>query len=165
LESWRIYLQEAQCQLEFAKRSYNEFEVALLENDTIAIFYRLHHFIVHVTNIDKLLDTETNSVRHNLLSQRINLSDIDLKSIRRLRNHLEHFDERLDKWVSKHDGCAFFDMNIVTNAKGFPKSLFLRAIDGYTFKFYGEDYPLKQIYESLIELEARINNADSVKAL
>ncbi|MDO8962469.1 MAG: hypothetical protein Q8R74_12145 [Methylophilus sp.] len=156
MDSWRIYLQEALSQLDFAKRSYTEFEQALSENDTISVFYRLHHFIVHVANLDKLLDTDINSTRNKLINGRIDLSNIDLKSIRRLRNHLEHFDERLDKWVSKHDGSAFFDMNVVTNASGFPKNIFLRALDGYTFKFYGEDYQLVEIHESLIVLEAKL---------
>jgi hypothetical protein len=159
LESWRIFLHEALCQADFAKRSYREFEIALSENDTITVFFRLHHFIVHATNLDKLLDAKVDSSRYKLLNERVDLSGIDLKLVRTLRNHLEHFDERLDRWVSEYDGHTFFDMNLVTEAKGFPQKSFLRALDGYTFKFYGEDFPLQTIFSSLIELEARLIKA------
>jgi hypothetical protein len=159
LESWRIYLEEALCQVDFAKRSYKEFEVALTEDDVVSVFYRLHHFIVHMTNLDKILDAKCDSSRYMLLNERVDLSEIDLKLVRKLRNHLEHFDERLDRWVSEYDGHAFFDMNLITGAKGFPKKCFLRALDGYTFKFYGEDYPLQRVYSTLIELEARLISA------
>lgn len=159
MEKWRIYIQEALCQIDFAKRSYKEFEQALLVDDTVEVFYRLHHFIIHVTNIDKLLDTKPSSHRARLLERHLSLKDIDLKLIRRLRNHLEHFDERLDVWVENHEGHAFFDMNIITGAKGFPDKIFLRALDEYTFKFYGEDFPLKPIFESIEKLNSQLLTA------
>ncbi|MES2553842.1 MAG: hypothetical protein V4588_09240 [Pseudomonadota bacterium] len=108
MEKWRIYLHEALCQIDFAMRSYHEFEQALLANEALSVFYRLHHFMVHVTNIDKLLDTKSNPQRAQLLNEHIDLKDIDLKLICRLRNHLEHFDERLVVWIANHDGHAFF---------------------------------------------------------
>ena len=145
--------------MEFAKRSYKEFEIALSGNDTVSVFYKLHHFIVHATNVDKLLDIKIGSSRDKLLHDRVDLSDVDLKLVRKLRNHLEHFDERLDRWVSEYDGHTFFDMNLVSNTKGFPKRSFLRALDGYTFKFYGEDFPLQIIISSLNEIEVKIQIA------
>jgi hypothetical protein len=63
-----------------------------------------------------------------------------LKPFRRLRNHLEHFDECLDRWIQEFDGHAFFDMNIVTGTKGFPKRAFWRPTDGNFPRFRGEDY-------------------------
>ncbi|HEY6083750.1 MAG TPA: hypothetical protein VIU63_00045, partial [Nitrospira sp.] len=122
-------------------------------------FFHLHHFIVHVTNIDKLLDPKPSSPRAGYLAGHIDVSGIDLKPIRQLRNHLEHLDERLDMWVANYDGHAFFDMNIVTGAKGFPPKAFLRALDGDTFKFHGEDYPLRQIRQMVDELRVCLSTA------
>ena len=62
-------------------------------------------------------------------------------------------------WVANYDGHAFFDMNIVTGAKGFPPKAFLRALDGDTFKFHGEDYPLRQIRQMVDELRVRLSTA------
>jgi hypothetical protein len=70
-----------------------------------------------------------------------------------MRNHLEHFDERLDEWVKNYEGHAFFDMNLITGAKGFPEKAFLRALDGDIFKFYGESYDLNELYQQVIKMK------------
>lgn len=152
-----IYVREALTQIEFARKCFAEFERALLSDDLDNIFFNLHHFIVHVANLDKLLTPKPGTERSVLFAGHINISDIDLKPFRRLRNHLEHFDERLDTWVANYDGHAFFDMNIVTGAKGFPQKAFLRALDGDVFKFQGEDYPLQPLREAMEKLHKRLN--------
>lgn len=162
MEKWQIYLQEAGTQIEFAKRAYAAFQSAETSNAVVDVFLHLHHFVVYATNIDKILDTKPGSDRHSILSGRIDLSGIDLKPFRRLRNHLEHFDERLDRWVKEYDGHALFDMNIVTGTKGFPKKAFLRALDGDTFKFYGEDYNMTELYASIQEIEHRLTTASTL---
>jgi len=70
---------------------------------------------------------------------------------------LEHFDERLDKWVIEYDGHAFFDMNLVTGTKGFPQNAFLRVLDLHTYKFYGEDYDLDQLNNDLLAIEKKLS--------
>lgn len=52
-------------------------------------------------------------------------------------------------WVKNFDGQTFFDMNIVTGAKGFPSKAFLRAMDGYIFRFHGEEYDLLALHSEL----------------
>ena len=154
MEKARFYIQEALCQLDFAEQSYDSFLKSVKANDVRSVFYHLHHFIVHVSNIDKLVDAKADSERARILNGQIDLSDIDLKPIRKLRNHLEHFDERLDTWVTKHYGHAFFDMNIATGAKGFPWETSLRGLDGETYKFYGEDFSLPSVVEAIRKLES-----------
>ncbi len=58
MEKWRIYLQEARTQIRFALRSYSEFERARDAGDVETVFYSLHHFIVHVANVDRILRCE-----------------------------------------------------------------------------------------------------------
>ena len=161
MEKWRFYIREALEQLDFAKRCFADFKQAETSGDVIDLFFHLHHFIVHVANVDKLLDPNSGSDRALLLTGHVNLSGIDLKPFRRLRNHLEHFDERLDRWLSNYDGHAFFDKNIITGAKGFPSKAFLRALDGDVFKFYGEDYPLGQLREVVEQLYFRLGAVDA----
>lgn len=157
MEKWRIYIREALTQLDFARSCFVAFEQARTSGDTTGVFFSLHHFLVHVANVDKLLDPKPGSTRASLLASHIELSDIDLKAFRRLRNHLEHFDERLDMWVANYDGHAFFDMNIITGAKGFPEKAFLRALDGNIFKFHGEDYPLHPLRDAVEILYSRLS--------
>jgi hypothetical protein len=56
MDKWRIYVREALTQLGFAKQCFAEFETAHDAGDIPRIFFNLHHFIVHVANVDKLLD-------------------------------------------------------------------------------------------------------------
>lgn len=107
MERWKIYLGEALTQLAFAERCFRDFEIARDRQDVRGVFLHLHHFIIHVTNVDKLLDQKPNSPRTVHLANRVDVSGIDLKPIRRLRNHMEHFDERLDMWVANYDGHPF----------------------------------------------------------
>jgi hypothetical protein len=156
MEKWHIFIGEARSQIDSARRCYAAYLDALENRDVREVFFHLHHFVVHAANLDKLLDVEPSSDRAAILSGHLNLNGVDLKPFRRLRNHLEHFDERLDQWVSKYYGQPFFDKNIVTGATGFRQFPYLRALDGDVFTFYGEDYPLTVLYEQLLEIESRM---------
>ena len=116
---------------------------------------------MHIANIDKLLNPKkSNNPRKKLIEKYFDLKNINLKDFRRLRNHLEHFDERLDEWILNHDGHTFFDMNLVTGTSGFPEKAFLRAMDGDIFKFYGESFNLNLILNQLSEIEKKIQKIE-----
>jgi len=117
------------------------------------IFYHAHHFLVHASNIDKLLDVSATSPRGRILKPLLTEMRIDLKPFRRLRNHLEHFGERLDRWVANFRGAAFFDMNVATGAAGFPYKHALRAINDRAFWFHGERYDLGILRAEIGKLE------------
>lgn len=156
MKKWQIYIREAKTQAEFARRCYESFQEAERVSAVPDVFFHLHHFLVHASNLDRILDAKSGTDRHTILAGHIDLSDIDLKPFRRLRNHLEHFDERLDRWVREFDGHAFFDMNIMTGAKGFPEKAFLRALDGEAFRFHGEDYNMTELYKTVLEIDRRL---------
>jgi hypothetical protein len=99
MEKWEIYVGEAQTQIKFALRACEQFEQARQGSNTEAIFYHLHHFIVHTVNVERVLATRPGSPREQILCGRIDTTGIDLKRIWRMRNHLEHYDERLDQWI------------------------------------------------------------------
>lgn len=161
MKKYEIYLREAKTQAEFAKRSFAAFREAERSSSVSDVFFHLHHFLVHATNIDRILDAKPGSERHSILAAHVDLSGVDLKPFRRLRNHLEHFDERLDRWVREFEGHTFFDMNIITSAKGFPEKAFLRALDGDTFRFHGEDYSMIELHSAVIEIDHRLASACS----
>jgi hypothetical protein len=156
-----FYIQEAIAQAEYALMAYGEYEKSMDAADTKLVFYHLHHFVLHVTNIDKLLFPKENKFRLEILKNIQEKAKIEISSIRKLRNHLEHFDERLDSYVKNYKGQVFFDCNIVTGSKGFPKKDFLRAVDGEIYKFYGENFDLTEIYSHLPPLIKTLKNAQN----
>ncbi len=156
MNKWQIYTCEASIQIEFAEQSWSAFIDAEEREAVKEIFLHLQHFLSHAAMVDKILDPKAASERGQILKGHVDLKDLDLKIFRRLRNHLEHFDERLDKWVSNYDGYPFFDMNLVTGTKGFPEKAFLRALDSHTYKFHGESYDLNQLHATLLEIKQRL---------
>jgi hypothetical protein len=157
MDKARIYLGEIRTQITFAKRAFSEYLWALTASDVESVFFHAHHFLIHATNIDKLIDVDANSFRGKYLSALFSGQNVDLKQFRRLRNHLEHFDERLDMWVKNFSGHAFFDMNIITGTKGFPAKTFLRAMDGHIFRFHGEDFDLDALYYEVEKIAGLLN--------
>jgi len=152
MDKTQIYLGEIRTQITFAKRAFEEYLRALVASDVPSVFYHAHHFLIHATSIDRLIDVDASSFRGQYLASVFSGKTSDLKQFRRLRNHLEHFDERLDTWVKNFSGYAFFDMNIITGAKGFPTNAFLRAMDGYIFRFHREDYDLQSLHSEVEKL-------------
>lgn len=156
MEKWKFYSREALTQIEFAEKAWASFIRAQNDEVVIEIFLHLQHFLSHAAMVDKLLDPKSGSEREKQFKGHIDLSGVDLKPFRRLRNHLEHFDERLDKWVSDYEGYPIFDMNLVTGTKGFPEKAFLRALDSHTYKFHGESYDLDGLYNTLQIIKQRL---------
>lgn len=162
MEKADIYFQEIRSQIGSARRCFNAFQLAS-KNHSVEAFVHVHHFVVHVANIDKLLDCSNSQRRRTVLQGHINLDSTSLKPLRRLRNHLEHFDERLDKWVEEFDGHALLDENFISGTKGFPDRAYLRALDGAVFKFYGETFDLAELLQKIEEIERQIGAASSRK--
>ncbi|MCI0555678.1 MAG: hypothetical protein L0287_32430 [Anaerolineae bacterium] len=152
-----IYIQEVIHQIQYAKKCFASYRKARARDGIPNIFFYVHHFVVHVANVDKLLDPKLSNPRNKILRDSIDFTKVDLKGLRRLRNHLEHFDERLDDWIANYDGKPFFDNNLVDGTRGFPEKAFLRAMDGDIFKFYGESYDLPEFYKQLLEIDKLVN--------
>lgn len=70
----------------------------------------------------------------------------------KIKNHLEHFDERLDNYVKNYKGQPHFDCNLITGAKGFPINDCLRALDGDNYIFYGEKFNIEEVYIELCNI-------------
>lgn len=151
-----IYIQEIKTQIEFAKFSYQSFLSAYSLKDTFQVFMHIHHFLIHVSNVEKILDTSKSPFRHQIIGNQI--TNVDLKPFKRVRNQFEHFDEKLDKWIKNNNGNTFFDMNFIKGTKGFPEKAFLRALDDKVLKFQGESYDLDRLINLMKQIESDINH-------
>ena len=75
-----------------------------------------------------------------------------------LRNHLEHFDERIDRWVLESERHNSVDMNIGPYGRGpagLPPGAELRWYDPETRTFYfrGEAFALEPIVAEVARLQ------------
>ena len=160
--SLAIYLSELATQVTFAKRAYTTFHRALRHGQASTVFYHAHHFLIYASNIDKRLDVRNNPSRSQALNPLLANADFDLKPFRQLRNHLEHFDERLDRWIQNFRGTGFLDMNIVSGAVGFPYELSLRTMNHYQFMFYYEPYDLDELLTEIRKVERALSTMASI---
>jgi len=165
-----LYLQEIETQLQFASRCYDNYLLAKEGEKVEDIFFHIHHFVIHTSNVDKLLDKILNSFQGivgHLLKHSVDLTGIDFKSFRTLRNHLEHFEERLDAWFYLYAGGPILDMNLATSeTKGLPEERCLRLLrtDENVFIVLGERFDLAHLYSQVCLLAQRLSDFSDSKA-
>jgi hypothetical protein len=156
-----LFRNEIKLQLDFAKESFNDYQKLKRNNpiDSKQIFKAIHHFSIHAANICKLLDKTKSKVDNpaaQLLSPLSGKLDFDLKALRQLRNHLEHFEERLDAWHYLNWGKPILDMNIFNKStKGIRVGECLRVLDIENDEFYilGEKFELKLLFQLITRIE------------
>jgi hypothetical protein len=84
---------------------------------------------------------------------------------RRLRNHLEHYDERLDDWVESSPRRVYVDMSMgpkeAVTAGGIQDSEVMRLFDPKTwiFAFRGEEFNLQSFFVAISDVAARTQAA------
>jgi len=158
-----LFLQEIGTQLRFAIICYKNYLIAKNETDTEMVFLHIHHFLIHTANVDKLIDKlliPSASIIARLVSQIIDLDDIELKSFRTARNHFEHFEERLDAWFYLYAGSPILDLNLVNaKTKGLPEERSLRLLrtDEDLFVILGEKFDLSNLYCQVCLLEGKVS--------
>jgi hypothetical protein len=76
-----IYLQEVDIQIEFAEKCFDNYKIAKYHKDIPEIFFHIHHFVIHVANIGKLLDLKPSSPRTAILKGRVDLTALILSRL------------------------------------------------------------------------------------
>lgn len=117
----KIYLCEINTQCNYALQAITEFNACLRQNDTKGFFRAVHSFLTHASNISKLLwpvkergklKYQRATKRAEFLRNYLDLPEDHILKNRELRNHLEHYGERLDDWVEKSSRHNYIDHNI-----------------------------------------------------
>lgn len=164
-------VREIWTQAHFAEIAYGNLDPKAIKG-TDAVFSSIHSFLSHCANVSRMLKATDRSVRNRFLKifdkifirfrlqpQSVvigNILGISNNSIihnRRFRNHLEHYDERLKKWIRDKG----INANIGTYNIG-PKSVFqipnMIFVSHYdptnsTFTFVNEDFDLGVLYNEV----------------
>jgi hypothetical protein len=159
-----IYKNQILEQVALAEKAYTE----ILKNETNPdlLFEHLHHFVVHVSNVMKLIqpnakeDTDFRKYRAIQLKKAFPLlPEIDPRDVN-VRNDFEHFDERIDWWVINSKRHNYADKNImpVGAMRGIdPKDNF-RQYDPETkiLYFAGREYHIVRLYEYIQKVKSAL---------
>ncbi|KKR47001.1 MAG: hypothetical protein UT90_C0007G0004 [Parcubacteria group bacterium GW2011_GWA1_40_21] len=137
-------IREIWTQAHFAEIAYSHIDPkAATGND--AVFSSIHSFLSHCAMVSKMLsanyDTTTPRTIENVLV--ISSTTVHTKTF---RNHLEHYDERLRRWIGQHGvNIMIGDYNIgPKSALQIPNMVFVRHYDpnSQMFTFVNDDFDL-----------------------
>lgn len=157
----RVYLTEIVLQSEYAIVSALRVNALLQEHVAAALVFReLYAFVSHAGGVSRVLwpprirDSAGASVaqaRGCHLRSVLNVADDHPLRSRTLRDHLEHFDERLDRWAQETTHAAVVDLHIgptsVIGGDGISKGDFLRAFDPRrkVFTHRGAEFDIQEL--------------------
>jgi len=149
----------SEAQMEAAQRSFFHAEV----------FRQIHSFLTHASNVSRLFwppvpkrkQNETELQHHARLAsldkvqraislrQLYRIEDTNVLKNRTLRDHLEHYDERLDDWrkTSVNRNIASDTIGPSNSIVGLAATDMMRWFDPTTkhFRFRGEEYSLQEL--------------------
>jgi len=156
----QIFLSEIEWQSAVALESMSRLRESLpnppaTANQQLAFFF-VQAFLVAAGNVSKLLWNEHWGEE---LRRMLNVKDDSPIADRTLRNHFEHFDERIERWAAKSTNHIFIDRSIFSGARGFTG---VQRMDGLrnlnsstlTISFWGEEYDLAKVENALKEVNA-----------
>lgn len=154
------YLRELLLQADYALVSVQQAN-AVLEAGPQPLFFReLHAFLSHAAAISRLLwpprDRGRPAGRAEHLRQVLGIGDGHALERRNLRDHLEHFDERLDTWAQETSHGAVIDMNVgpvalIVGGPAVGAGDFIRNFDPQTkiFTFRGDAFNVQQLVDAV----------------
>ena len=149
-----LSIREISTQCHFAELAFkNIYPKAQLGTD--AVFTSIHSFLSHCAMVSKMLmaDDQVSVQEKKSIGDILEISNTSPIHNRKFRNHLEHYDERLKKWIQQYGP----DVSIGTYNVG-PKSMFavpgmifVRHYDpvNYIFTFVNEDFDLRELFEEV----------------
>ena len=161
----RLFLIELEHQCNFALMAYQDSRKSLeCKDNTLArTWLSIHSLLLAAGNISKILWPSDNSAsrRRSVLREKLGVSDQSPLKDRRMRNHFEHYDERLEEWGKENAGGMFLDSNIGSLGVNRVGGTRFRHFDpkGFVVSFGDEKYELEKIVTAVEELQERTSKA------
>jgi hypothetical protein len=132
--------------------------------DQIEIWSSIQSILVAAGNVSKILwaQKEKYAGRGERLRELLKVSEDNILSDRKFRNHFEHYDERIEDWFKKQSSAVYSDLavdpfksiwgNVPTNQH--------RAYDPLTqtLTFRGESFDLAAVLKELKEIRNKCSD-------
>ncbi len=82
--------------------------------DDVEKWSAIQSILVAVANVSKILwpQRKTYAERGKILRTLLNVDDSNLLADRKLRNHFEHYDERIEKWFENNCSAVYIDSRV-----------------------------------------------------
>lgn len=145
-------IREIWTQAHFAELAYRNIDPKATRG-TDAVFSSIHSFLSHCAMVSKMLVADDGGAPARSIGDILAIAMGSVVHNRRFRNNLEHYDERLKRWIQQYAaGAAVGTYNIG------PKAMFQVAnmiyVSHYdpatsTFTFVNEDFDLNVLYQEV----------------
>jgi hypothetical protein len=175
LQLLRMFQKQLLAQCEFMIYAAVDLERSLSNREVRHAFYSIQNLINANANVSKALWGQRGKLSNERKPLRDSIGVADDSALRQVdvRNHFEHFDERLDRWWQESPTHSDVDFNIMSKQRLSVPSLvqvdWFRNYDPATgdLSFWGDDFNLKELMKEvqriLPKLREEANKLDWMK--
>lgn len=157
----RLHQRQVAHQCRAALHAINHANVSLSARETDSFWASIQNFLTAAANISKAFWGTSGKLVEQRKPLRVSpgVSDESLLAKTDLRNHLEHYDERLDRWYARSVHKNHIDFSIAPRKSivGLDNSDLFRFFDPETKEviFWGEHYAIQPLVDEIAALLPR----------
>lgn len=145
-------IREISTQAHFAELAYQNIDPKATR-DTAAVFSSIHSFLSHCAMVSKMLAADDSETPSKSIGDVLGIASSSAIHNRKFRNSLEHYDERLKKWIRERG----VNVNIGAynigpkSAIQIPDLIFVSHYDPTSkiFTFVNEDFDLGALHKEV----------------
>lgn len=146
----------------FALMAYDDLTTGIATKDSTRIFYSIQGFLIATANISKIFWPQTTQYnqRGRDLKQLLGIDDNFPTKRTGARNHLEHFDDRLEIWYTQSPHHNIMDLSVGGTKSPVQGQIdFMRYFDKqkFTFKFRDDIFELIPLKAAITECLNKTN--------
>lgn len=153
-------IREILTQAHFAEISYSHIDPKAASGNN-AVFSSIHSFLSHCAMVSKMLSANYDTAMPQTIENVLNISSTTIHT-KTFRNHLEHYDERLRRWIGQHGiNITIGDYNIgPKSALQIPNIVFVRHYDtnSQMFTFVNDDFDLGAMFSEVQRIKGIADN-------
>lgn len=158
-----LHLADDQCQ--FLLLSYDNITQYKDHKNNTIVFYNIQNFLISASNLSKTLwgDKKDDIIRKEIREE-LGLKDDSPLKCRKMRNHFEHINERIDKHFSENENIAFADRFICPRSalrfSGDRKSIYRHFdLEEKTIYFWDEPCNFELIKNEVLSILSSIKSS------
>jgi hypothetical protein len=109
-----VFVGEIARQAKIAKRAAERLQENTDNFDELEVWGSIQSILVAAGNVSKILwpSRASSAERGKMLRDLLNVDARSLLSDRKIRNHFEHYDERIEDWFEKNGSAVYMDSSI-----------------------------------------------------
>lgn len=109
-----VFIGEIVKQAKIAIRAAERLAATNQDSDELEVWSAIQSILVAAGNVSKILwpSRKSSSARGQVLRKLLNVDDQNLLSDRKIRNHFEHYDERIEDWFEDNNSAVYMDSSI-----------------------------------------------------